>query len=191
MATTPQTPQQQKEEQERKAKEQAQKAEQQRKEREQKEGKQAAGSVVSAGAASTYNMAGGTPANMPLADPRGDRFFTRDEITNLAGDIVPGEIAWLKLDENGTPQGGLVRDYPVAEGVLEGETFARVVGASTHKYDEITTPSGAPVTKFMNPDPVLWDEGMLLRNPPPEPTERDKEFKTPAGAPVVNQPVTA
>jgi len=184
MATSPQTPEQQK------AQEQKQKAEQERKEREQRAGSRPAGSVVSAGAASTYNMAGGASSDqIPLTDPRGDRFLTRDEIKELAGDTLPGEVGWLKLDENGTPVEPVTKDNPfqVAE---EPEKFARVIGAPQHQYDEIVTPSGAPVTKFMNPDPALWDEGMLARNPIPEETEQQKKFKAPLGAPVVNQPVT-
>jgi hypothetical protein len=186
MATAPQTPQQQKEEAERKARE----AEAARKAKEEadkkKAGSRPAGSVVSPGAASTSNMGASIP---PMVDPRGDRFFTMDEISALAGDLQPGEIGWVKLDENGTPTGAAVRESPFLGGDTAGETWARVVGTTTRKYDEIVTPSGAPVTRFMNPDPVLWDDGMLARNPIPAETEQSKQYKVPAGAPVVNQPV--
>jgi hypothetical protein len=187
MATPQETPAQ-KADREKKEAEAKQKAEQQERER-QDRSRNAAGSVVSPGAASTYNMAGGSQGQVPLVDPRGDRFFTSDEIKSMAGDIQPGEFGWLKLDENGTPVGSVDRESPFLAGEAT-ETYARVIGASTHKYDEIVTPSGAPVTKFMNPDPVLWDEGMLARNPIPEETERSKQFRAPPGAPVVNQPVS-
>jgi hypothetical protein len=123
---------------------------------------------------------------LPTVDPRGDTFLTHDEISDLAGELRPGEIGWLKLDEEGTPVGAATNEIPKTA----TESFARVVGAPSGKYDEIVTPSGAPVTRFMNPEAGMWDEGMLLRNPPPEETEEQKKWKSPAGAPVVNQPVT-
>jgi hypothetical protein len=174
------TPEQTKAEQERKAQEQKQKAERERQDR----SRNAGGSVVSPGAASTYSSAQNQP---PMADPRGDRFLTRDEIKNLAGDINVGEIGWIKLDEEGKPVEPAKMDSPFLEGKSDG-TFARVVGAPTHKYDEIVTPSGAPVTRFMNPDPVLWDEGMLARNPIPEENKPKRGDRAIGG--VVNQPVS-
>ena len=123
---------------------------------------------------------------LPTVDPRGDTFLTADEISSLAGEIRPGEIGWLKLDEEGTPTGAATTEIPR----VDQESYARVVGAPRGKYDEIVTPSGAPVTRFMNPEAGMWDEGMLLRNPIPEQTEEQKKWKSPAGAPVVNQPVT-
>ena len=118
-------------------------------------------------------------------DDRGPTYLTWDEIHELAGDLGPGEIGWVRLDENGTPQGPAERELPPAE---EGPV-ARVAGSPKVAYDDIVTPSGAPVTKFMNPDPQLWDKGMLARNPVPEKTEKEKEYAVSAGTPVVPQPV--
>jgi hypothetical protein len=122
---------------------------------------------------------------LPTSDPRGDTFLTHDEVSDLAGDVRPGEIAWIKLDEEGTPTGVATTEIPKTA----TESFARVVGAPSGKYDELVTPSGAPITRFMNPEAGMWDEGMLLRNPPPEETEESKKWKSPVGAPVINQPV--
>ena len=132
-------------------------------------------------AMSTYNATNATrgAGNIPLDDPRGDTFLTHDEIKNLAGDIGPGELAHLALDEEGNPTGRACRGIPDPDSVT-----ATVIGTPTVKLDEIVTPSGAPVTKFMNPDPKIWDEGMLARNP--RPTDK---VQGPIGGGVVNQPV--
>ena len=191
-----QTPQEQKAEQEKKAREEQAKKQQEEQKRQQEQqrnqqgrsaGSKPAGSVVSPGAASTYSS-----AQAPLSvDPRGDRFLTADEIKNLAGDIQAGEVGWIRLDEEGSPVEPATAEYPFDEGATNDQTFARVVGAPMRKYDEIVTPSGAPVTRFMNPEPVLWDAGMLARNPIPEENKPKREDKFPVGAPVINQPAMA
>jgi hypothetical protein len=134
-------------------------------------------------ATSTYNAAS---KGQDLADPRGDTFLTHDEIHHLAGDIAPGELGFLKLDEEGHPTGTVIRDI---RSVHDDSPKATVIASPQHKWDDIVTPSGAPVTKFMNPDPTLWDPGMLARNPPPAPTEQDRKHPLVGGG-VVNQPVT-
>jgi len=124
---------------------------------------------------------------VPAGDVRGDTFLTHDEIKSLAGDLAPGEIGWVKLDGEGTPSGAAVRDIIGLQ--KPEEPYARVIGSPKVVADEIVTPSGAPVTKFMNPEPTLWDAGMLARNPiPPQPPE-DKQYRHTVGAPVINQPV--
>ena len=130
-------------------------------------------------ATSTYNAQRG---NDPLADPRGDTFLTHDEIKSLAGDIERGELAHLKLDEEGKPTGTVFREIPSPDDVT-----TTVIGTPTVKFDEIVTPSGAPISKYMNPDPVLWDAGMLARNPLP-PEDKDSP-RGPIGGGVINQPV--
>ena len=109
--------------------------------------------------------------------------MTRDEIKSLAGDIQRGELARVELDENGTPTGPAFRDVPKADQVV-----APVYGTPTVILDELVTPSGAPITKQMNPEPVLWDAGMLARNPPPEQDERRERYRQQGGG-VINQPV--
>jgi len=132
----------------------------------------------------------GVKAEQQIGDPRGDTFLTPDEIKSLAGDLLPGEIGWVKLDDQGTPTGAATKEIPP----VDGEPVARVIGSPTHKYDEIVTPSGAPVTKFMNPDPVLWDAGMLARNPVNEAEQKKADEvtggKRVTGAPVINKPGT-
>lgn len=131
-------------------------------------------------ATSTYNAQRGAD---PLAkDPRGDTFLTHDEIKSLAGDIERGELAHLKLDEEGKPTGTVFREIPSPDDVT-----TTVIAPAYPKFDEIVTPSGAPVSKYMNPDPVLWDAGMLARNPQPE--QPGDMPSGPIGGGVVNQPV--
>jgi hypothetical protein len=131
-----------------------------------------------------YSPGARTGERVPAGDVRGDTFLSDDEISSLAGDIQAGEVGFVKLDEEGTPTGEVLREMPLDP---DG-SYARVIGSPQRKYDEIVTPSGAPVTRFMNPEPTLWDAGMLARNPI-TPEMLENKYKTPLGAPVVNQPV--
>ena len=132
--------------------------------------------AVTPGAATTY----GSPP--PPAEPVKPVALNHDEIKSLIGDIHPGEIGHIKLDEEGNPTGAAFRDIPKGDDVT-----AAVYGNPAVQFDDLVTPSGAPITKQMNPEPKLWDAGMLARNPPPEPTERQKRFSQPGA---VNTPVT-
>lgn len=141
-----------------------------------------------------YTPGAGT-ISAPIPDPRGVTTFTHDEVEELAGEVTTGQVAWLKLNEEGTPEGEATTDLPIGD---DEQNYARVVGAPGHKYDAIVTPSGAPITRFMNPEMQMWDQGMLARNPIPEENmpkaieERLQErgiSATQAGAPVINQPV--
>jgi len=137
----------------------------------------------STGKVSTYSaQTGGVVAG----DPRGeDRGLTHDEIKSIAGDLLPGELAFVKLNEEGTPEGAAIRDIPKRE-----EVVARVYASPKAVLDDVVTPSGAPLTKYMNPDPQLWDAGMLERNPIPDDGGRTRDKRIPAGGGVINQPVT-
>jgi hypothetical protein len=157
-----------------------QEAERKRREEEQKQAREA----KTAQATSTYNAAKGTTS---LEDPRGDRFLTHDEIKSLAGDIQPGELGFLKLDEEGKPTGTVITDV---RDVYDETPKATVIANRIPVADEIVTPSGAPISKFMNPDTTLWDAGMLARNPPPK-EDSDLKHRGPVGGGVINQPVTA
>jgi len=88
--------------------------------------------------------------------------LTPDEIKNLAGDLGFGELGYVELDEEGMPTGPAKRDIPEP-----GKPVARVVGIGTRRYDEVTTPAGAPLTRNMNPAPDFSDDGMRARNPVP------------------------
>jgi hypothetical protein len=166
--------------------EQRQKDEEQRKRQEEarkksEQGRAGGGKEAKTGrATSTYNaMQGGADDKK---DPRGDTFLTHDEIRSLAGDIGRGELGHLELDEEGHPTGSVFREIPKPDQVT-----TTVIGNPAPQVDEIVTPSGAPVSKFMNPDPVLWDAGMLARNPQPE--QPGDMPSGPIGGGVVNQPV--
>lgn len=133
--------------------------------------------AVTPGAATTYGS-----APIPVEPPK-PVFLKHDEIKGLVGDIGPGEIGHIELDEEGNPTGAAFRDIPGADDVT-----AAVYGNPAVQFDDLVTPSGAPITKQMNPEPKLWDAGMLARNPPPEPTERQRKYQGQPG--VVNTPVT-
>ena len=140
------------------------------------------GGATVASAMTTYDSATGQPQ-----DSRGgveERSFTHDEIKGLAGDIVAGELAHLELDEEGRPNGVAFREIPDPDDVT-----ALVRGTPLVQFDELVTPSGAPITKYMNPEPKLWDAGMLARNPPPEGSRPGDTPKGPVGGGVQNQPV--
>jgi len=185
MAEAPKTPEQVKKEQEERIK-----ADQAKRDAENKQSQSqtARPQAKTAGGTSTYNAQRGSPQD--LADPRGDTFLTRDEIKSLAGDIISGELGLLKLDEEGHPTGTVIKGSEILKARHNPDDFfTTVISPVVPPVDEIVTPSGAPVTKYMNPDPVLWDAGMLARNPPPEPTEQDEKYAPVVGGGVVNQPV--
>jgi hypothetical protein len=140
------------------------------------------GGAVVGGAMTTFDSATGTPL-----DSRGtaeERSFSHDEIHGLAGDVGRGELGHISLDEKGTPTGSAFREIPGPDDI-----YADVYGNPAVVFDDIVTPSGAPITKYMNPAVALWDAGMLARNPPPEGSRPGDTPKGPVGAPVINQPV--
>jgi len=112
----------------------------------------AAGRQIS-GAMTTNTNQPPTAEQLPVEEP-----LTIEEINALAGDLKPGEIGWVKLDEEGTPTGAATKELPT-----DGGTYARVVGARSGPSDEVLTPSGAPITRHMNPDPQTIDQGMMDR----------------------------
>jgi hypothetical protein len=117
-------------------------------------------------------------APKPTTDPKEPKLphtFTAKELEGKAGDLKDGELGWLKLDDKGNPTGTAVREMP-----KEGPA-ARVMHIAPRDHFELMTPSGAPITEQMNPNPEMWDEGMLARNPVPGSPQEHKD-KGPAGA---------
>jgi hypothetical protein len=77
------------------------------------------------------------PAHRPLTD---------DELEDLVGDLEPGEDGFLPLDPKGRIIGPAQKGQPAAD----------QLGAPVHAVVQrtpltLTTPSGAPITTFMNP----------------------------------------
>ena len=170
-------------EQIRKEQEEAEKKRQEQAKKQQEDAKKQQQTRSATGKVSTYSA---TTGGMPMADPRGeDRRPSREEIEKIGGDLFPGELAWVKLDEEGTPQGPAIRDIPERD-----EVVARVFASPRAAWEDVVTPSGAPITKYMNPDPQMWDAGMLERNPIPDDGGRTRDKRIPAGGGVINQPVT-
>ena len=112
--------------------------------------------------------------------------YSRDEIKGFVGDVFPGELAHIRLDEEGTPTGAAFKEIPAPDDIT-----APVYAAPQVTPDDLVTPAGAPITRHMNPDVAMWDAGMLARNPPPEGGRPGDKPKGPIGGGVRNTPVTA
>jgi hypothetical protein len=171
---------------EKKAAEDKRKADEQKRQQEQNQqnqGKQAScniGGGTIGGAMTTYDHNTGQLLSVPVEEYA----FEHDAISNLAGEVGRGELGHIHLDEKGTPQGAAFKKIPKPD-----EVYADVYGNPAVVFDDIVTPSGAPVTKHMNPAVALWDTGMLARNPPPEGGRPGDRPRGPIGGGVVNQPV--
>lgn len=76
----------------------------------------------------------------------------------IGGDLAPGEVGYVVLDEDGAPSGSITKEPPAP-----GTPCARVVGAHK-KGGEVLTPSGAPIGLQMNPQPDMHDAGLVERN---------------------------
>jgi hypothetical protein len=128
-------------------------------------------SVSQAGTRVKGSLAGGerkdNPVNRDGTKEAEEQNFSREEIRSLAGDLGNYELGYLELDEQGTPTGAATSGTPPVD-----TPAAPVVGHAPLQFDEVVTPSGAPVTKHMNPSTELWDSGMLARNPLPDRREQ-------------------
>ena len=72
--------------------------------------------------------------------------FTEQELEDLAANLKAGESGWLPLDEYGRVTG------PAQTGVPpEGQLAAKVVAIAAPIPRILQTPSGAPISKTMNP----------------------------------------
>lgn len=74
------------------------------------------------------------------------RVLTDDELKDLVGDLEPGEDGFLPLDPKGRITGPAQKGQPAPD----------QLGAPVHAVVQrapltLTTPSGAPITTFMNP----------------------------------------
>ena len=101
--------------------------------------------------------------------------FDADEVKKHKGELKPGDLGWLKLDDKGNPVGSATKEPPD-----EGPA-ARVYVPAAVNPPEMTTPSGAPITENMNPSlpQPHSDEGMKQRNPIDGHTEPPKEVTAP------------
>ena len=113
------------------------------------------------------------PDLVRLPDPRGKTSFEKKEVDAMVGELSSGEVGFIKLDDKGTPTGTAKDDPP-----KEGEVVAAVMGTIRSTPDDLVTPSGAPITRFMNPTPSLWDENLLKRNPVPPKKEMTVTVET-------------
>lgn len=84
--------------------------------------------------------------------------LSAEEIKGLVGDLEPGDVGYVKLDPKGKPIGAATREHPKGD-----ELVAPVLGAAARIYDELTTPSGAPITNQMNPEHRFSDAGLDSR----------------------------
>jgi hypothetical protein len=140
-------------------------------------------SKTQAGMSTTYS---GGQGKAPDIDWAKENAYSRDEIKGFVGDVFPGELAHISLDEQGTPTGAAFKEIPAPDDIT-----APVYAAPQVIPDDLVTPAGAPITRHMNPDVAMWDAGMLARNPPPEGGRPGDKPKGPIGGGVRNTPVTA
>jgi len=140
-------------------------------------------SKTQAGMSTTYS---GGQGKAPDIDWAKENAYSRDEIKGFVGDVFPGELAHISLDEQGTPTGAAFKEIPAPDDIT-----APVYAAPQVVPDDLVTPAGAPITRHMNPDVAMWDAGMLARNPPPEGGRPGDRPKGPIGGGVRNTPVTA
>jgi hypothetical protein len=80
---------------------------------------------------------------------------------DLNGEVGHGEKGWIALDDLGSPTGVAMEELPAAG---DWAHLAPVVGYFPQELDTLVTPSGAPITPFMNPMPDPRDPGMEARN---------------------------
>lgn len=73
-----------------------------------------------------------------------------DEQEKFLGELKPGEAGYIPLNPDGTIAGPAKRGTPG-----EGELAARVMAVGTRRADVLVTPSGAPLTVRMQPDPMI------------------------------------
>lgn len=73
-----------------------------------------------------------------------------------------GTMYYILLDEFGQPTGKVQTDIPD-----DGTPYAPAMGVASLRPEVLSTPSGAPITKNMNPAHSFIDPALLARNPPP------------------------
>src|SRR5262245_56783949 len=89
-----------------------------------------------------------------------------EEANSMKDELEHGQLGWVALDEEGNPSGAATKEMPT-----EGPA-ARVMIHSPPQSAEVVTPTGAPLTKNMNPSPnTTMEEAFLQRNPIPGSTQ--------------------
>jgi len=95
---------------------------------------------------------GALPENPPAADtadqPNPNRELSAEELEELAGELTNAESGYLPLDKDGYITGPAKRGTPP-----EDSFYAPVICNDTGSRRDrgLTTPSGAPITRKMNP----------------------------------------
>jgi len=101
-----------------------------------------------AGKSAVINTPGGS------ADS-GAELLSVEEIQGMVGDLEPGDIGYIPLDEEGKPTGAAISVMPT-----DGTLVAPVLAQAPVVYDELSTPAGAPITTMMNPIHSFYDPGL-------------------------------
>lgn len=83
--------------------------------------------------------------------------LTRDEQQALLGELEPGESGWVPLDDKGRVTGPAQKGIPPVD-----QPAARVIAPADTRPPLLATPSGAPVTKHMQPDPSLAEKAKAV-----------------------------
>lgn len=90
----------------------------------------------------------------------------QEDLVDDAEDERGGTIYYVLLDEYGQPTGKVQTTIPD-----DGVPYAPAMGVSPAKPTILQTPSGAPLTKQMNPAHSFVDPALVARNPPPHKIE--------------------
>lgn len=135
------------------------------------------------GATTTYSAKKDSPVEDDEArKPHINTPLDADEVKGMVGELKPGELGWVKLNDEGEPEGAATRDPPT-----DGPA-ARVYATAPVIPLELTTPSGAPITEHMNPaaGPPFLDAGLRERNPTDGTTKHpsNSERTGPDGKPI-------
>lgn len=86
-----------------------------------------------------------------------------EELVALVGELLPGEMGFLPLDENGTPSG------PATKVQTEDPSVYVRAGFTDQGESPLTTESGAPITDNMEPYHSVTYEFDETPPPPPVP----------------------
>jgi len=88
----------------------------------------------------------------------GAKLIPESELKGMRGDLDPGDVGYVTLDAKGKPTGAAKKVHPKGD-----EIVAPVLAVAPRVSDELTTPSGAPITTQMNPEHRFSDPGLDSR----------------------------
>ena len=118
----------------------------------------------------------GVAVNTPTgeADTHAELISVEKQQAMISEEVKVGSSGFIDLTDTGEPTGTIHAEK------TPGKPQAAVSVTGPKVYDEVTTPSGAPLTEIMNPNPDHYDPGFAQRNPP-EASPKAPEFPDKGG----------